>query len=110
MNINVKNLFRFEKKEIDSTFANAQTKGYITGLKLLQAPIHNKEQTFGKLLIITPRKAGKACKRNKIRRQLRSIFYENQLYNKPVNSIIFIYKQALNLSFDNLKKFLQENI
>ncbi|KKP22559.1 MAG: hypothetical protein SZ59_C0005G0024 [candidate division TM6 bacterium GW2011_GWF2_28_16] len=105
-----KNLFRFEKKEIDSTFSNSQTKGYITGLKLLQAPVQNKDQEFGKLLIIASRKTGKACKRNKIRRQLRSIFYENKLYQKQVNSIIFIYKQALNLSFDNLKDFLQKNI
>ncbi len=112
-----KNLFSFEKKEIDLTFEAAQPKASISGLKLLQSPIKKSEEPFnstdpkfGKLLIITSRKTGKACKRNKIRRQLKSIFYENKLFEKPVNSIILVYKQALDLKFDQLKEFLLKNI
>ncbi len=110
MDIKFKDLFRFEKKEIDSTFQNSIQKASIDGLKLLQAPIQKEAQSFGKLLIMTSRKVGKACKRNKIRRQLKSIFYQKKLYEKQFNSILIVYKASLNLTFEELEKFLLENI
>ena len=100
-----KELFSLSQKEIDSAFKNAKLQNKIFGLKLLQAPAENK-QTFGKLLIITPRKLGKAHKRNKIRRQLKSIFYQEKLFETPAVSILLIYKNALNLNFEQLKEFL----
>lgn len=105
-----KDLFRFEKKEIDDTFQNVQQANTIEGLKQLQSPVQKKGQDFGKLLIITSRKTGKAHKRNRIRRQLKSIFYQEELFKKHVNSIILVYKSALNLTFEQLKQFLTKNL
>ncbi|MBD3273652.1 ribonuclease P protein component [Candidatus Dependentiae bacterium] len=104
-----KELFRFEKKEIDQVFKNAKQIDKIEGLKLLQSPA-GQNQNFGKLLIIASKKVGKAHKRNKIRRQLKSIFYQENLFKNPVNSIILVYKSALNLKFEELKEFLIKNL
>lgn len=105
-----KDLFRFEKKEIDHTFQNVQQEDKTEGLKQLQSPIQKESQEFGKLLIIASRKVGQAHKRNRIRRQLKSIFYQEKLFKKPVNSIMLIYKSALNLTFEELKQFLIKNL
>jgi ribonuclease P protein component len=105
-----KDLFKFEKKEIDSTFQNAKSINKIPGLKLLQAPMTSESQDFGKLLIIASKKVGKAHKRNKIRRQLKSIFYQEKLYSNPVNSIILVYSPAIDLSFEEKREFLIKNL
>lgn len=103
-------LFRFEKKEIDGTFQNSTLKANFKGLKLLQAPMQRESQSFGKILIIASRKTGKACKRNRIRRQIKSIFYEQGLSKTLSNFIILVYKPALDLKFEELKDFLVKNI
>ncbi|MFA5075433.1 MAG: ribonuclease P protein component [Candidatus Babeliales bacterium] len=105
---NFKKLFSFSKKEIDSVFKIAKIKYQISGLKLLQASQNNFD--YGKLLIIIPAKTGKAHDRNLIKRRIKAIFYEQKLYEKSINSIIFVYKPALNLTFEQLKDFLVQNI
>lgn len=116
MNIHFKTLFSFKKKEIDAAFKSARMRQQTRGLKLLQAPFADvvrrsgtKEDrpTHGKLLIITSRAVGKAHDRNRIRRQLKAIFYEEQLYTQPIISILIVYKQALELDFNQLKRFLR---
>lgn len=106
--IKFKNLFQFSRKEIKDCFDNAKFKAKIDGLKIIQSKQDNLES--GKILIITPRKSGKASKRNLIRRRIKSIYYEEKLYKKNIVSIIFVYKQAIDLSFDQLKTFLIKNI
>lgn len=106
--IKFKKLFQFSKHEISKYFEKATFKAKINGLKLLQNT--KEELEFGKLLIIIPRKAGKASKRNFIRRRIKAIFYEKQLYKKPIISILIVYKQAMDLKFNQLKEFLTKNI
>ena len=77
------------------------------GLKLLQAPA-TKE--FGKILIIIPKKSGKAFQRNLIKRRLKAIFYEEKLFETPSIYIIFVYKTAIELDFQDLKNFLVKNL
>ena len=117
-----KDYFKFNQKEISLIFKYSKIKKQIDGLKLLQLPIEalkkikpeelsnifekQIESNQGKILIITSRKVGKAHKRNKLRRQIKSIFYEEKLFKKPVISILITYKQALNLTFEQLKEFL----
>ncbi|MCF7799960.1 ribonuclease P protein component [Candidatus Babeliales bacterium] len=105
---NFKKLFSFSKKEIDSAFKDAKIKKQDLGLKLLQAKQENLD--FGKLLIIIPARTGKAHDRNLIKRRIKAIFYEHKLYQKPIISIIFVYKPALNLTFEQLKDFLVQNV
>ena len=102
-----KQLFSFSQTEIKEAFANAKLKDKIFGFKLLQAPT---DHAYGKLLIVTPRKVGKACKRNKIRRRVKSIFYEERLFKIPANSILLVYKPANDINFEQIKAFLKKNL
>ncbi|MCK4651429.1 ribonuclease P protein component [Candidatus Babeliales bacterium] len=105
--VKFKQLFQFKQKEIKEAFEKATLKDKILGLKLLQAP---SDKDFGKLLIVIPAKTGTAYKRNKIRRQIKAIFYEENLFKKATNSILFVYKQSLNLTFEQIKGFLIKNL
>jgi len=74
---------------------------------LLKTPIESA--THGKLLIVIPKKSGNACKRNRFRRQAKSIFYEEKLYEKNSSFILLVYKEAVAMSFDQVKDFLVKN-
>ena len=116
--IKFKELFSFTKKEIQESFKEVKPKCRKSGLNLLQVPLSDNSKVsddirvsddtkvFGKILIIIPGKTAKANKRNLIRRRIKSIFYEEQLYKKQTTSILFVYKLAANLKFDQLKEFL----
>jgi ribonuclease P protein component len=65
---------------------------------------------FGRLLVVTPRKAGNACQRNLIRRRLKSGFYEEKLFEKRKLFVVFVYKEAVDLSFDEIKSFLSSGV
>jgi len=55
--------------------------------------------------IIVPRKAGKAVKRNKVKRRLREIFRLNKYLIAPDHDIlIYVKKSATELSFSELKQ------
>ena len=102
----VKKYCSFTKNEIDFAFQNAKLSNQILGLKLLEAPFLSTEEPTGKILIVIPKRFGNACKRNKLKRQIKSIFHEEKLYEKPVTSILLAYKQAKDLSFNDIKTFL----
>ena len=109
--VKFRQFFSFGKKEIEQAFKQTSLKQKIDGLKLLQAPLQKEtEPKYGKLLIVIPAKSGKAHKRNLIKRQLKAIFFEEKLYKKPIISILIVYKSAMELSFDELKKFLVKNL
>lgn len=69
--------------------------------------VNQEPQEFSKLLIITPRKMGKSHQRNKLRRQIKAIFYENRLYEQSTNKIfiVLLYKQSTSLSYEQLLSF-----
>lgn len=94
---------RFTKKEIDKLFATVRRRVRSKGLVILLSP---RQKDFGRILIITSRKVGNAPERNKIRRRLKSIFYEEKLYEAPYDCIVIVKKEAVILSFEALKKLL----
>jgi len=102
-----KKLFSFKKKEIDQAFSHAKFHAKMPGFKLLKS---FSTDDFGKLLIIIPAAAGKAHDRNLIRRQIKSIFYEEKLYQNQHVFILLVYKQAIDLSFEEIKKFMLESL
>lgn len=130
MMVQFSKIFHFSRSEVSLLYSKATLKKKILGLKLLQAPLsflasasstpRTQGQVFdaahdssnenklehGKLLIVIPRAFGKACKRNRFRRQVKAIFYENKLYVHPVASILIVYSQAQQFSFDEIKNFL----
>lgn len=98
-------LFHFSRSEITRFFSRAQLKKKAGGLRLLQASPEAPIE-FGKLLIVTPRASGNACERNRLRRRLKAIFYEKQMHQYKVISAVLVYKQAQQLSFEQLTSFL----
>jgi ribonuclease P protein component len=62
------------------------------------------------MLIIIPRRAGKAHDRNRIRRQIKAIFYGEQLFTTNATYIVLVYEQATGLTFDQLKTFFCQSI
>ncbi len=94
---------RFTKKEIDKLFATARRRVKNQALVILLGP---RQKDFGRILIITSRKVGNAPERNKVRRRLKSIFYEEKLYEAPYDCIVIVKKGAVTLSFEALKKLL----
>lgn len=105
--IKFKEIFSFSKKEIETSLKSAKIVCKEGGLKLLQAPA---TKDFGKLLVIIPKKSGKAFERNLIKRRLKAIFYEEKLFEKPLVYIIIVYKAAMDLNFQDLKKILIKNL
>lgn len=106
-------LFSFAKKEIALFFTQASYLAQIHGIKLLiernpageQAPIDH-----GKILIIVSRKVGKACIRNRLRRQIQAVYYEHDLGTVPLRLALITYPQVKDLSFDELSNFLTSTL
>lgn len=94
---------KFDQKEIDTLFKKAELRLKKSGLTILAAP---KTLEHGRILIVTPRHSGNSVARNKIRRQLKAIFYQEKLFQAGLDSAIIISKHAMKLNFDELKKML----
>lgn len=94
---------RFTKKEINKLFDTAQRRVKHRALDIL---LGLRQKNFGRILIIISRKVGNSPQRNKIRRRLKSIFYEEKLYKMAYDCIVIVKKEAVTLSFEALKKLL----
>ena len=99
----VSQISRFSKKEAVKLLLLAKRSCRYPGLDIKLAP---KEGDFGKILIITPAKSGSAPQRNLIRRRLKAVFYEEQLYLSESSWIIFVKKESQSYSFQELKQLL----
>jgi len=95
----------FTKREIDNLFKQAKQALKVNELTILLAPASN---SFGRLLLVTPRKIGNAPERNRVRRRLKTIFRNEQLFNRGYDCAIIVRKAAIDASFDQLKKFMLE--
>ena len=60
----------------------------------------------GRILIITPKKVGNAPTRNLLRRRLKALFHEEQLFLHSYDMVIYCRKGAASLSFADLKSIL----
>jgi len=91
------------KKAIDELFKRARRVIKHPGLHIL---VGEKAGPFGHILIIASRKTGNAPERNKIRRRLKSIFYEEKLYEKGLDCIVIVKKEGTTMPFVELKELL----
>lgn len=96
---------KFGQHEVDALFKATIARYKIKGLEIRLAP---KFLPIGRLLIVTPRACGNAPKRNRIRRRIKSIFYENSYYDQPYDWIIMVRKEGIDLGFDELKEILAQ--
>ena len=95
-------LTRFTQHEIDYAFKNARRALAQPGIHILLAP---KQKELGRILVIASRKTGNAPHRNKLKRQIRSIFNENKLFEQPFDCIV-IFKSSAEFLFDDLKTYM----
>lgn len=98
-----KKISKFTKREIDHLFKHARRVFRNGSCTILLAP---RQGDFGRILIITSRKVGNAPERNLIRRRIKSIFYEEKLYEHGFDCVFIAQKKATELSFDQLKTIL----
>lgn len=54
------------------------------------------------------KKTGNAPERNLLRRRLKSVFYENALYDGVKDGIVIVYAQAKQLSFQEIETLLRK--
>lgn len=95
--------FSHSRTEISHAFLTAKPIFSGSGIKILRAP-----NEFSKFLVVIPRKSGNSCERNRFRRRVKSLFYEEKWHNQPDFWIIIAYPRALALNFDALKALLQK--
>ncbi len=93
----------FCKKEIDLLFKHAKSFVKKKGLDIRLAP---KVSLYGKILVVIPRKSGTAPKRNRLKRQLKSIFYEERLFQKEFDWIVLARKEALEIPFSEIRSLI----
>lgn len=72
----------------------------------LDIRIAPRSQTTGRILIITPKKMGNAPQRNRFRRRMKAIFYEQNLAAQALDIAIFSKAPANLLSFAELQAIL----
>lgn len=108
-----RNLFSLTRKEVAFVYRHAKMVKEISGLRLsqtgrpYQASLSDQScGDSGKLLVVVPRRVGNAVVRNLIRRRLKSIFWEAQLYKQQGFSVVFVYPKAASFTFDQLRDFL----
>ena len=99
----IRKITQFSKNEIDNLWKKARRVLKHNGLHLLKAP---KSETIARILMVIPRRVGNAPTRNKIRRQIRHLFYENKLYEGDTDWIVIVKPDATKLTFQEIQNLL----
>lgn len=96
---------KFTKKEISQLFLKAKRVVFQPGLVILLAP---SVSITGRLLIITPAKIGNAPDRNRIRRRLKALFFEQHFLDQPFDWIIIVKKAGIDLEYNQLESIVNQ--
>ena len=78
------------------------------GTRIFSAPeldirVYPAQQDIGRILPVIPKKSGSAPQRNTIRRRLKAIFYEHNLYTYGYDWAWFIKPAGISLSYHELR-------
>lgn len=98
-----RNLSKWTQQEVQNLFENATAAHKSKELTILVAPSLLK---YGRIMLTTPKKIGNAPTRNKLRRRLKSIFYQQKLYTLG-KDLAFLTKPGIDrFSFEKLETLL----
>ena len=96
----------FSSQERKTLFAKARTALRAPGIEIRIMPA---QQEIGRLQIVVPRSVGTSPQRNLIKRQLKSLFYENKYYSLSKDVLVFIHRGAAKiLTFEKLQEYLKK--
>lgn len=98
-----RDLTRWKKTEISTLFRKARTVERNPVFDIRVAPTAS---TYGRLLVVIPKKVGSAPYRNLLRRQVKSLFYEHKLFTLGFDWIIFIKTHQNQPSYQDFLKIL----
>ena len=93
----------FDRREITELFKSARRVLRHPIFDMLVAP---KAQHNARILVTTPKRIGHAPARNKIRRQLKALFYEEKFFNQKYDCIVVV-KNLEGVTFDILKGLIK---
>ncbi len=99
-----------------SSFSGAEvTALFRTSTRIMRTPFMDilarpATRQFGRILVVTPRRIGSAPARNKIRRQLKSLYYQCKLYERNLDLMVITKPQALETSFVLLQALLKSGV
>lgn len=97
--ISARLLTQWTRPEIDQLFATAKR---IVSHPTCDIKIAQAHKSYGRLLIIIPVSVGKAHERNLMRRRFKALFYEQRLFEKGYDWIVFVKKPAVKMPFSEL--------
>lgn len=61
---------------------------------------------YGRILVIIPNAVGSAPVRNRLRRQIKAIFFEQQLYTAGYDYAVWLFKEGAGFDFSTLQTIL----
>ncbi len=105
--LSAREVSRFSRTQVQEIFKKAQRVLKLSGLIFLCA---HRAKEYGRILIVTPAAMGTAPERNKIRRQLKALFYEKQFFTQGYDMVVLVKKEARELSFEELAHLLAQAI
>jgi ribonuclease P protein component len=95
---------KFTKREIDYLFSNARRVVRNQFCTILVAK--RQKEDFGRVLVVVSRAVGNAPERNLIRRRIKSVFYEEKLFEHNFDCVVIAHKKMVSISFEQLKDML----
>lgn len=90
----------FTQCEIRQLFKTARRVLREPALTMLIAP---SEMSHGRLLVVTARSVGNAVVRNRVRRRLKSIFYQQKYFLQPFDCAIIVRAAVTQVTFEQLE-------
>lgn len=98
-----RSITQWEKTEIDELFAQAKR---ILFSPVCDIKVARAQKSYGRLLLIIPVLVGQAHERNLMRRRFKNLFYNQRLFEKGFDWIVFVKKPAVKISYSKLSELV----
>lgn len=102
-----KQISSFTQQEIQDLFKTTRLVHHQLPMLIRIGPAQKK---VGRLLVVTPKAVGSAPIRNKLRRRLKSLFYQEKLYALGKDCIVLARQGAGELTYEQLRDLLRNTL